>query len=66
MLIFYLRIINQILKINCQPDWLNPSKTELGRISKFIIQNIVNSVKKANHCNLWGEFLWDPLNGLEG
>ena len=33
---------------------INPSKTELGRISKFIIQNIVNSVKKANHCNLWG------------
>ena len=32
---------------------INPSKTELGRISKFIIQNIVNSVKKANHCNLW-------------
>ena len=29
------------------------SKTELGRISKCIIQNIVNSVKKANHCNLW-------------
>ena len=33
---------------------INPSKTELGRISKFIIQNIVNSVKKANHCNLRG------------
>ena len=32
---------------------INPSKTELGRISKCIIQNIVNSVKKANHCNLW-------------
>ena len=32
---------------------INPSKSELGRISKFIIQNIVNSVKKANHCNLW-------------
>ena len=32
---------------------INPSKTELGRISKCIIQNIVNSVLKANHCNLW-------------
>ena len=30
---------------------INPSKTELGRISKCIIQN---SVKKANHCNFWG------------
>ena len=32
---------------------INPSKTELDRISKCIIQNIVNNVKKANHCNLW-------------
>ena len=32
---------------------INPSKTKLGRISKCIIQNILNSVKKANHCNLW-------------
>ena len=32
---------------------INPSKTELGRMSKCIIQNIVNSVKKPNHCNLW-------------
>ena len=36
---------------------INPSKTELGRISKFIIQNIVNSVKKANHYNLrWNSY----------
>ena len=32
---------------------INPSKTELGRISKNIIQNIVTNVKKANHSNLW-------------
>ena len=37
-----------------QTRLFNPSKTELGRISKCIIQNIVNSVKKASHYNLWG------------
>ena len=37
-----------------QTRLINPSKTELGRISKCIIQNILNSVKKAGHCNLWG------------
>ena len=37
-----------------QTRLINPSKIELSRISKCIIQNIVNSVKKASHCNLWG------------
>ena len=37
-----------------QTRLLNPSKTELGRISKYIIQDIVTNVKKANHSNLWG------------
>ena len=37
-----------------QTRLINPSKTELGRISKCIIQNIVKSFKKASHCNLWG------------
>ena len=36
-----------------QTRLINPSKTELGRISKYIIQNIVTNVKKANHSNLW-------------
>ena len=40
---------------------INPSKTELGRISKRIIQNIVKSVKKANHCNLW----WNLYETIE-
>ena len=33
---------------------INPSKTELGKVSKNIIQNIVTNVKKVNHSNLWG------------
>ena len=36
-----------------QTRLINPSKTEIGKISKNIIQNIVTNVKKANHCNLW-------------
>ena len=36
-----------------QTRLINPSKTDLGRISKNIIQNIVTNVKKANHSNLW-------------
>ena len=37
-----------------QTRLINPLKTELGRISKYIIQNIVTNVKKTNHSNLWG------------
>ena len=37
-----------------QTRLINPSKTELSRISKYIIQNIVTNVKKANHSSLWG------------
>ena len=37
-----------------QTRLINPSKTELARISKYIIQNIVTNVKEANHSNLWG------------
>ena len=36
-----------------QTRLINPSKTELGKVSKNIIQNIVTNVKKANHSNLW-------------
>ena len=31
---------------------INPSKTELGKVSKNI-QNIVTNVRKANNSNLW-------------
>ena len=37
---------------------INPSKTELGKVSKNIIQNILTDVKKANHCNYSGEVKW--------
>ena len=36
-----------------QTRLINPSKTELGKISKNIIQNIVTNVREASHCNLW-------------
>ena len=36
-----------------QSRLINPSKTELGKVSENIIQNIVTNVKKANYCNLW-------------
>ena len=36
-----------------QSRLINPSKTELGKVSKNIIQNIVTNVKKANYSNLW-------------
>ena len=36
-----------------QTRLINPSKTELGKISKNIIQNIVANVKEANYRNLW-------------
>ena len=34
-------------------------------ISKCIIQNIVNSVKKANHCNLW-ENSYETIEWFKG
>ena len=35
-------------------SWLiNPSKTELGIISKNIIQNIIIKIWKTTHINLW-------------
>ena len=40
-------------KNKLQTRLINPSKTELGRIYKNIIQNIETNVKKANHSNLW-------------
>ena len=36
-----------------QSRLINPSKTELGKISKNIIQNIVTNVKKADYSNFW-------------
>ena len=36
-----------------QTRLINPSKTELGKISKNIIQNIVTNVREASHSNLW-------------
>ena len=36
-----------------QTRLINPSKTELGKISKNIIQNIVTNVREVSHCNLW-------------
>ena len=36
-----------------QSRLINPSKTELGKVLKNIIQNIVTNVKKAYHSNLW-------------
>ena len=36
-----------------QSRLINPSKTELGKVSKNIIQNIVTNVKKAYYSNLW-------------
>ena len=36
-----------------QSRLINSSKTELGKVSKNIIQNIGTNVKKANYSNLW-------------
>ena len=36
-----------------QSRLINPSKTELGIISKIIIQNIVLNIQKTTHNNLW-------------
>ena len=36
-----------------QTRLINPSKTELGKISKNIIQDIVTNVREASHSNLW-------------
>ena len=36
-----------------QTRLINPSKTELGKISKNIIQNIVTNVRETSHSNLW-------------
>ena len=36
-----------------QTRLINPSKTELGKISKNIIKNIVTNVREASHSNLW-------------
>ena len=36
-----------------QTRFINPTKTELGKISKNIIQNIVTNVREASHSNLW-------------
>ena len=36
-----------------QTRLINPSKTDLGKISKNIIQNSATNVKEANHSNLW-------------
>ena len=38
---------------NLQSRQINPSKTELGNVSKNIIQNIVTNVEKAYYSNLW-------------
>ena len=40
-------------KNKLQSRLINPSKTELGKVSKNIIQNIVTNVKKAYYSNLW-------------
>ena len=42
---------NSINKL--QTILINPSKTELGKISKNIIKNIVTNVSEASHSNLW-------------
>ena len=39
--------------MNWQTRLINPSKVELGQISKNIIKNIVTNVKEANLSNLW-------------
>ena len=36
-----------------QSRLINPSKTELGKVSKNIIQNIIINVKKTGNNNLW-------------
>ena len=36
-----------------QSRLINPSKTELGIISKNIIQNIVLNIQKTTHNNFW-------------
>ena len=36
-----------------QSRLINPLKTELGKVSKNIIKNIVTYVKKADYSNLW-------------
>ena len=36
-----------------QSRLINPSKTELGKVSKNIIQSIVSNVRKASYSNLW-------------
>ena len=36
-----------------QSRLINPSKTELGIISKNIIQNIIIQMQKITHINFW-------------
>ena len=48
-----------------QTRLINPSKTELGKISKNIIQNIVTNVREANHSNLWRNSL-DTIEWFRG
>ena len=48
---------------------INPSKTELGKVSKNIIQNIINVKKPPKKQNklaivIFGRNLRTPLNGL--
>ena len=44
---------------------INPSKTELGKISKNIIQNIVTNVRETSHRNLWRNSL-DTIEWFRG
>ena len=42
-----------------QSRLINPTKTELGKLSKNIIQNIVTNVKRANYWeNLYDTIKW--------
>ena len=47
-----------------QSRLIDPSKTELGKILKNIIQNIVTNVKKRLTIVIFGETRMTPLNGL--
>ena len=48
-----------------QTKLINPSKTESGKISKNIIQNIVTNVREASYSNLWRNSL-DTIEWFRG
>ena len=48
-----------------QTRLINPSKTELGKISKNIIENIVTNVREASHSNIWRDSL-DTIEWFRG